>query len=303
MKYEEAVDFLRDKNLGTQRLYKKYVKDNRINLPISPHLVYKKDWIGFNEYLGNNNIITKYVGINFINFNDAKNYIKQFNIKSQREYYRWHKENKPINLPFNPKKSYSDWISWMDWLSIDKKSNREIRGSFLNFEEARKFVHKLNIKSTVEWKIYIKNKPNFIPSLPYVTYKNKWVSWEDWIGYKLNIYESMNVRIISDFLDMRNIKYIKEKRFNDCRNILPLPFDFYLPNENICIEYDGEQHFNEVKIFGGKKSFEKIKINDKIKNKYCIDKNINLIGIPYWETDVNQTLNKLIKNKLNYAII
>jgi len=48
-----------------------------------------------------------------------------------------------------------------------------------------------------------------------------------------------------------DIEYIKQKRFEKCRNKLPLPFDFYLPNENICIEYDGIQHFKPIDYFGG----------------------------------------------------
>lgn len=45
--------------------------------------------------------------------------------------------------------------------------------------------------------------------------------------------------------------YIKQKRFNDCRNIetnYPMPFDFYLPELNLCIEVDGEQHYKPSKF-------------------------------------------------------
>jgi very-short-patch-repair endonuclease len=58
-----------------------------------------------------------------------------------------------------------------------------------------------------------------------------------------------------------------------------LPFDFYLPTKNICIEFDGEQHFNSISCFGGIDSFEKIKIRDKIKNDFCYDSNITLIRV------------------------
>ena len=46
--------------------------------------------------------------------------------------------------------------------------------------------------------------------------------------------------------ETNNINYIREKRFKDCKNIKPLPFDFYLPEKNICIEYDGEHHFKSI---------------------------------------------------------
>ena len=46
---------------------------------------------------------------------------------------------------------------------------------------------------------------------------------------------------------------IEQKRFKDCINEktkYPLPFDFYLVNENICIEVDGQQHFKPTNIRG-----------------------------------------------------
>jgi very-short-patch-repair endonuclease len=93
--------------------------------------------------------------------------------------------------------------------------------------------------------------------------------------------ESKGEKEISIFLDRIKIKYIRQFKFDDCRNINKLPFDFYLPDLNICIEYDGEQHFNSINYFGGNERYEFIKINDSIKNKYCIDNEIKLIRISY----------------------
>lgn len=47
---------------------------------------------------------------------------------------------------------------------------------------------------------------------------------------------SKGENIISNYLDKNNIKYIREFRFNDCRNKNTLPFDFFLPILNICIK-------------------------------------------------------------------
>ena len=100
------------------------------------------------------------------------------------------------------------------------------------------------------------------------------------------------LREISIILDNKNIMYIRNKRFKKCKNIKPLPFDFYLPEYNICIEFDGEQHFREHKIWGNDKLI-KTKINDKIKNEYCLNNNIRLIRIKFDE-NINEKLN-LIK--------
>jgi hypothetical protein len=77
-------------------------------------------------------------------------------------------------------------------------------------------------------------------------------------------------------------KIEKQYIFNDCRDILPLPFDLYLPDYNICIEYNGIQHYKPVEKFGGIKGLEIVKKHDMIKQKYCNDKNINFIEIPYF---------------------
>ena len=86
---------------------------------------------------------------------------------------------------------------------------------------------------------------------------------------------------IRNFLEENNIKYIQEKRFSDCVFKKQLPFDFYLPDLNICIEYDGIQHFEEVEFFGGRESLEQIILRDSIKNKYCGEHKICLIRIKF----------------------
>lgn len=87
---------------------------------------------------------------------------------------------------------------------------------------------------------------------------------------------------ISLFLTEYNILYETQKKFEDCKSKKTLYFDFYIPSKNICIEYDGEQHFYPIKWFGGLKAFKEIKIRDNIKTKYCIDNGICLIRIPYY---------------------
>ena len=50
------------------------------------------------------------------------------------------------------------------------------------------------------------------------------------------------------FLESNNIKFIRQFKFNDCKYIKTLSFDFYIPKYNLCIEYDGEQHFKKNKM-------------------------------------------------------
>lgn len=101
---------------------------------------------------------------------------------------------------------------------------------------------------------------------------------------------------IKRILDLLNIEYNTQKRFDDCRNSKPLPFDFYLLLYNILIEYQGEQHFKSIEVFGGDERFEYQKINDEIKRKYCLENNIELMLITY--LDLNN-IEEIIKNKIS----
>ena len=95
------------------------------------------------------------------------------------------------------------------------------------------------------------------------------------------------------FLNYRNIIFTTEKRFKECKNKKTLPFDIYIENLNLCIEYDGRQHFESIEHWGGIKSLQKTKENDKIKNEYCKKRGINLIRIKYNE-DIIKVLTKYI---------
>lgn len=92
---------------------------------------------------------------------------------------------------------------------------------------------------------------------------------------------------IQKILEELPIEYESQKTFEKCINPntnAKLRFDFYLPKYNICIEYDGIQHFEYTnKGWNTKNNFTKICFSDKIKNKYCQDNNIRLIRIPYTE--------------------
>ena len=89
---------------------------------------------------------------------------------------------------------------------------------------------------------------------------------------------------IGNYLESLNVDFQPQKRFDDCKNKKQtdsLPFDFYLPQFNICIEYDGEHHFRPIEAWGGYEKFLINQENDKIKNEYCKMHNITLLRLPY----------------------
>jgi len=106
--------------------------------------------------------------------------------------------------------------------------------------------------------------------------------------------ESKGEKKILVLLNNYNIKYIREYKFDDCINKNKLPFDFYLPDFNVCIEYDGEMHFKEIERFGGKIKLDYYLKNDNIKNLYCFNNNIKLFRIRY-DQNIEDEIIKIIK--------
>lgn len=112
----------------------------------------------------------------------------------------------------------------------------------------------------------------------------------------LNSYYNM---YIHKYLESRCINHICEysvkiggRRFR---------FDFYLPDYNAFIEYDGQQHYEETRYYkdNAKKNHESliaIQERDTIKNRYCEDNGIPLLRIPYWESkNINTIINSYLQ--------
>lgn len=86
---------------------------------------------------------------------------------------------------------------------------------------------------------------------------------------------------IAEYLGRNDIQFLTEYYFDDlCVNgkFKILFFDFYIPDYNIAIEYDGKQHYTE--IYRGVKQVN-VKKNDFIKNQYCQRNGIKLLRIKY----------------------
>ncbi|PHD66631.1 hypothetical protein COF61_09215 [Bacillus toyonensis] len=89
---------------------------------------------------------------------------------------------------------------------------------------------------------------------------------------------------IQKLLKECGISFLREYKFEDCRNIRPLPFDFAVFDKVgelvFLIEYDGIQHF-EARF--GEEDLRRLQENDQRKNIYCEENGIKLIRIPYWD--------------------
>lgn len=121
---------------------------------------------------------------------------------------------------------------------------------------------------------------------------------------KCNLYS--NEKKIIDILEELGYTIKPQKRFDDCRDKNTLPFDVFVKELNLLIEYDGEGHYYPIPR--GKMSKEEAEENlrviqrhDAIKTQYCKDNNLPLIRIPYWESKNLRgfLINKIEQYKIN----
>ena len=119
-------------------------------------------------------------------FEEARKFVQELKLNNGNEWKEYIKSGlKPDDIPASPQGAYKNkgWISLGDWLGTGFISNRD--REYQEYEEARAFVHKLNLRNEQAWKDYRKSdkRPVDIPSNPNVTYKGKgWVSMGDWLG-------------------------------------------------------------------------------------------------------------------------
>lgn len=157
-----------------------------------------------------------------------------------------------------------------------KHSDEDIANAAKQYQTYTEFKQgnfpKFNAANKRGQKFFKKISSHFVPALVY--YGEKKVA---------EILINMGL-IPKECIKARSCDY-REKTFQDCTNqgkeraCKPLRFDFYLPEQNTLIEYDGEPHFVKRGKYG--EGFENRQKNDEIKNQYCKDNNIKLIRIHY----------------------
>jgi len=280
--YKECLNIVRGLGLKSKLDWNHWYKNINIDIriPSNPDKTYKREWVSYIDFLGIGN------KIDFLSFESALKISRNSGCKSMSEWYNYSKDIK--NIPRNLIAHYGD-----DWKGVGHWLGNDIVGTkfrkYMSFEDARSYIRGLNWKG--KWiSLLLEDKlPNSIPRAPHHVYKGEWISYNDFLGLMDNT--STGELDIKRYLIDNGVHFKQQMSFNECRYIRPLRFDFWLPEYNICIEYDGVQHFKPVNHFGGNNSLELYKKKDKIKDDWCDDMNIKLIRIKY--TDI-------VSEKMNF---
>jgi hypothetical protein len=187
---KEAMNFAKSKNIKTGKEWRYFSKLNNlpIEIPLRPDAVYKNNgWQNWGHFLGTGNICNR--NKKYFTYVKAKKLVHKLNLKSSSEYQKEYRlGNIPSEVPFYPSQAYKNkgWENWGKFLGTNRVAD-QLR-EFKEFNDARNFVRKLEIKSPNDWLVYCKSgqKPNDIPANPQNTYKNKgWICKEDFFGSRL----------------------------------------------------------------------------------------------------------------------
>jgi hypothetical protein len=102
---------------------------------------------------------------------------------------------------------------------------------------------------------------------------------------------------IKEFLEYRNICFMPQKAFVGLYGVGngSLSYDFYLPDYNLLIEYQGEFH-DGTAWQQTESEFLVQKEHDKRKSQYAVKHNINLLEIWYWDYD---DIDTILQNTIN----
>tara|TARA_Y100000385_G_scaffold236776_1_gene251025 strand:- start:33 stop:620 length:588 start_codon:yes stop_codon:yes gene_type:complete len=124
-----------------------------------------------------------------LNFEKCKKYVHSLNLKSEKEWIILRQQDKiPYNIPGTPDKFFKrtgEWKGMGDWLGTGRVANYNLE--FYSFQKSREIVRKLKFKNVNEWRDKCKSLDKKIPRVPTGTYKNEWISWNDFLGTN-NVY-------------------------------------------------------------------------------------------------------------------
>ena len=107
---------------------------------------------------------------------------------------------------------------------------------------------------------------------------------------------SLELHILK-ILKQSGISFEREKTFSDLRKN-KYRFDFYLPKQNILIEINGAQHYENISFFyKNRTEFKKAQERDRRKISYALANEIPLYIIPYWEIPEIKNTKQIFQKK------
>ena len=183
--FTKARDYARSLNLDTFDDWRKHAKSSKLpdDIPSAPNTVYKNQYKGVGDWLGTGRVADKYK--TWRKFKETKRFALSLNLQSFEEWKKYCKSGKkPDDIPDIPSNIYKNkgWKGWPDFLG-NKRVVKYTENNTRPFEECKKFVRSLGIKTGSDWFRWCKKneRPDDIPYSPDEVYK-EWTTWRDFLG-------------------------------------------------------------------------------------------------------------------------
>lgn len=150
--FEEAKNFAINLNLSSQKEWFDYCKNKELpkNIPIAVNNKYKDSgWVSWGDFLGTDRVATR--SLVYVSFDEAKKYLKQFNLTSQPEYFAFWKNEKTVSLPRNPDRTYSEFFNgWADFLGYLGNGNTWNKVALITYlEQIQDYLHVCTIPQLI----------------------------------------------------------------------------------------------------------------------------------------------------------
>lgn len=116
--YEEACEFIKGELIQSRSKYFEWFDRHKPkDIPRFPYRIYHKEWIGWNEYLGNNNTFGTHNVGKWRSYEEAMMYVHTLDIINYTQWIECCKADKiPDDIPSRPDLIYPKWRTWNHWL-------------------------------------------------------------------------------------------------------------------------------------------------------------------------------------------
>ena len=177
--YDDAKKYVQKQGIKTVPKFNEWSSQGErpIFIPANPHKFYK-DWIDWDDFFGRDKKI-------ILSFEDAREFAHSLKLQFNSDWIKLHKEGKIQNIPRYPNEPYKkEWKGWGDFLGTGNLSPSDKRKQMRSYEECKKFVRSLGIKTENQWRDWCTNnqRPVNIPYSFERSYPDEWTTMGDFLG-------------------------------------------------------------------------------------------------------------------------
>lgn len=179
-KHNQFYDFdylkkiAQDNNITTQNQWRSFAKDD-FKIPASPNQVYKKNWLGWSNFLSRNEV--RNFRASEEDFIKAREFVRKLKLKNFNEYRLKCKDGSiPEWIPRTPYLVYEN----CGWIDIDDFLGKP---TILSYEECKALARSLKMKKSSDWKDYVRDSGRLdLKSKIERYYSKQWKGWKDFLG-------------------------------------------------------------------------------------------------------------------------